>query len=934
MTTPCQQPTEAASTIDAVGDAAIAGMPGAATPVMRILAAARTGLWEWRLACGLLCHDPVLARALGFNDGRAFDPDRFLHADEPRSMHRAIERSFRLRTGIDRTFALRRADGGRLLVRLCGGPFTRPGSGDPDCAGTITDVTTADHGTPSPVRSIAEEDAAARFHHFAKASGDWLWEMDEQLRYTWLSEEIEDATGTPRESNYGRTRVEVANPDVDTGAEPWRSHLARLDRREAFRDFVFSRPGTHGRVWISTSGLPIFDEKGRFTGYRGVARDITAQFESERRATLADQRLRAAVEHLSEMLVICDANDRVLFGNAVWRRTVAEAGIADAAGVPYRDVLAAFHRAYATDTSEAARDAWLAWRLERRARPGEPFEERRGANQWLLIHDQRLPDGGMVTIANDITALKEASRTQRELSDRLLLATRAAHIAIWDWDIANGAIHVDEAGRRMIGLEQADAVTVREVWESMVAPEDRSRVRELLVGILKGSAAEFTADHAVLLSDGARRHVQLQGIVQRRPDGWVTRLTGTAADITERREAEADRRAKEAAESANRAKNEFLARMSHELRTPLHGILGFVQLMEVDQHEPLRPGQAESLGHIRQAGRHLLTLIGDILDLARIDAGRVRINLQAVPLAAAVRECAALTRAQAEAHGIAFEPEVAADLAVIADPTRLKQVIANVVSNAIKYNRAGGEVRLDAERTPDAHVVIRVQDTGIGLDPDQLARLFQPFERLGAEATGTEGTGIGLVITKRLVDLMNGTIQVASERGIGTTVTIRLPAGPAVTPALPEPGRQRPEAQIHGDWRSVLYIEDNLINVLVMKRMLAQRPNLRIETSTDGVTGIARARAMQPDVILLDLDLPDMTGFEVFEALKRHPETARIPCVALSASVLPETIERATEAGFTTFLGKPVDLVDLLARLDAILALAATRPRARMQGPG
>jgi CheY-like chemotaxis protein len=406
-----------------------------------------------------------------------------------------------------------------------------------------------------------------------------------------------------------------------------------------------------------------------------------------------------------------------------------------------------------------------------------------------------------------------------------------------------------------------------------------------------------------------------------------------ARDVTERKRNEQALQetnvelesAKSAAEKANLAKSEFLSSMSHELRSPLNAILGFAQLINSDSPPPT-PSQTASIDQILQAGWHLLKLINEILDLAAIESGKVSLSTESVSLAEVMFECQAMMEPQAQERGIGMTfPRLDNPFFVSADRTRLKQIVINLLSNAIKYNKKHGTVVVDCTTSTLGLTRISVKDTGAGLSPEKLAQLFQPFNRLGQETGGVAGTGIGLVVTKRLAELMGGILGVESTAGAGSVFWCELiscgapqlvvESGEAATFAgPPAPTGERP--------RTLLYVEDNQANMKLVEQLIARRPDLRLLTAVDGTLGIEVARTTQPTVILMDINLPGISGVEALKVLHVDPATAHIPVVALSANAMPRDIEKGLQAGFFRYLTKPIKINEFMHTLDAALDFA------------
>jgi len=425
--------------------------------------------------------------------------------------------------------------------------------------------------------------------------------------------------------------------------------------------------------------------------------------------------------------------------------------------------------------------------------------------------------------------------------------------------------------------------------------------------------------------DGSRFWANVVTTAIRDQAGNLRGFAKLTRDLTARRQVEADlTNAKAAAETANLAKSDFLSGMSHELRTPLNAILGFGQLMESDSPPP-SPAQKASIEQILHAGWYLLDLINEILDLALIESGKLSLSPEPMSLRDVMLECKTMIEPQATKRRIRMTfPEFDGPYFIDADRTRVKQILINLFSNAIKYNKEGGTVVVGCTPSARDRVRVSVTDSGAGLPPEKLAQLFQPFNRLGQEAN-IEGTGIGLVVTKRLVELMGGAIGVKSTVGMGSlfwfelvsTVAPRLGAE-VETPTSPKPGSPGDELL-----RTLLYVEDNPANLQLVEQLIARRPGMRLLAAADADTGVEIARMRQPDVILMDINLPGISGIEALAILRRDPTTASIPVVALSANAIPRDIEKGLEAGFCRYLTKPIKVHEFMDAVDEALALAA-----------
>ncbi len=421
-----------------------------------------------------------------------------------------------------------------------------------------------------------------------------------------------------------------------------------------------------------------------------------------------------------------------------------------------------------------------------------------------------------------------------------------------------------------------------------------------------------------------------------------------ARDVTDRKQFEhalqennlALKSATAAAEKANLAKSEFLSSMSHELRTPLNAVLGFAQLMASGAPPP-SSAQKLSIDQIIKAGWYLLRLINEILDLAMIESGKVTMSQESMSLSEVLQECQAMMEPQANQRVIQMTfPRFENLFYVYADRTRSKQVITNLLSNAIKYNRAGGSIIVECATSGENRVRVSVKDTGAGLAPDQLAQLFQPFNRLGQEASTEEGAGIGLVVTKQLVELMGGVIGVESTVDVGSVFWVELPISSAPELGFDssgEYGTDRPDhvtAHELSPLRTLLYVEDNPANLALVEQLIARRSDLKFLSAVDGHMGIQLARAHQPDVILMDINLPDISGYDTLKILREDPATAHISVVALSANAMPSDIERGMEAGFFRYLTKPIRVREFMEALDVALQYAAENGLASKESSG
>jgi PAS domain S-box-containing protein len=554
---------------------------------------------------------------------------------------------------------------------------------------------------------------------------------------------------------------------------------------------------------------------------------------------------------------------------------------------------------------------------------------------------------GYLLIGTDNTARKQVEAEQALLDQRLRdqqFYTRSLIESNID-----ALMTTDPRGIISDVNQQMEALTGCTRDELIGAPfknyfTDPERAQAAITRVLREGKVtnyELTA-HA---RDGKETVVSYNATTFHDRDRKLQGVFAAARDVTERKQFEHALQennvelasAKAAAEKANLAKSEFLSSMSHELRTPLNAVLGFAQLMASDTPPP-STAQKMSIDQILQAGWYLLRLINEILDLAMIESGKVTMSQEAMSLTDVLQDCQAMIEPQAQQRGIQMAfPRFDDLLYVHADRTRVKQVMINLLSNAIKYNREGGTVIVECAKSGENRVRVSVTDTGAGLAPEQVGQLFQPFNRLGKESSTEEGTGIGLVVTKQLVELMGGVIGVASRVDVGSMFWFELTASTAPELAIGSIGEIGAAegatlAQASPLQRTMLYVEDNPANLALVEQLIARRSDLKLLTAVNGHLGIQLARAVKPDVILMDINLPGISGFGALEVLRKDPLTAHIPVMALSANAVPHDIEKGLDAGFFRYLTKPIKVIEFMDALDVALQYATENGLASESG--
>lgn len=532
------------------------------------------------------------------------------------------------------------------------------------------------------------------------------------------------------------------------------------------------------------------------------------------------------------------------------------------------------------------------------------------------------------TVANVIVASISAQRRQemeRELAhsqELLSEAQRIAHVGHWDWNTRTNELKWSDERYRISGHEPGTFVPTFTNFIEAIHPDDRARVTSAIQDALR-SEKPYQEEFRIFRADGQARWVYGAGELQRDAGGQPVRMVGIILDITDRKLAEQELTlARDVADRANRAKSEFLSNMSHELRTPMNAILGYAQLLAYETGVSEK-GRGQ-LAHIQHAGEHLLNLINDVLDFSRIESGGMTVFHEDVELGSLLREVKSLIKPVATARNISVNVDDAsgANVVVHADRTRLKQVILNLMSNAVKYNRPKGEVEVRCAVDSTA-VQISVRDTGLGISLEKQQELFQPFNRLGQERGEVEGTGIGLVIARRLVELMGGSIGLRSTLNVGSTFFVQMPCEIRVTEVAAVPTAEDLTKTLKSGAleRIILYVEDNPANMDIVRSVFQTFwPKSTFLEATTGELGVAIALRERPDLILMDINLPGIDGFEALRRIRLGDTDRHVPVYALTANALPSDIQRGIEEGFSGYLTKPVDVPRFVRLVDEVLA--------------
>jgi PAS domain S-box-containing protein len=862
--------------------------------------------------------DGQMKKLYGFDpDGPDPTQDQFFAAILPEDLDRVIRvraLSRQSDQSLEAEYRVRGPDGvlRQILTRRA---LLRNEAGEPlYVVGTAIDV------TASRSAQAALQIANQRLGLAQRTAGIGIWEWDVERGQMRIDETIRALLGVDRHwiPDFERWMA-LVHPDDRARARAVYEIALPTDVSEGRSEYRVVR--ADGRVRHVDERYAIHrDTSGRALRLLGTNLDITDIREAEQQRAALVNRLQLATQTA---------------GIGVWERNI---------GTGTEEWDAQMHAIYGTAAgSVGTRSLWLAHvhpddRASLQAQLRSYDDTGVNALEYRIVRTdgeirhiadrsriERDADGRVVRrlgVHLDITDIRRAERERDELARRMQMVASSIGMGLWEWLPPTGQIVWSELMFALYGC--AKPQDTRE-WLEAVHPEDRNSLyRSLLAALKGGESAQL--EFRVQWQDGSVHWLSNRASIRRDAAGRAIQLTGVTWDITDRKLTEAALLGKEAAERASQAKTEFLSRMSHELRTPLNAILGFAQILEIDAAQPLSAMQRDRVEHIKRAGWHLLELINEILDLSRIEAGAATLSLAAVAAREVAEECLVLVRADCERRRLAVELFEAPGLPCLlwADRTRLKQVLLNLLSNAVKYNAEGGRVTVCIGSDDSGVGRVSVRDTGPGLSPAQRERLFEPFNRLGLESAPIEGTGIGLTIAKSLAEQMGGAIAVQSEPGRGSEFSVTLPLASTASSATAAPTEivhsTRERADVCG---SVLYVEDNPANYAVVEAVLRQRPGVTLMKAADGSAARVLAAVCQPDLILVDMRLPDTDGLSLFRALRAEPATQAIPCIGLSANALPGDIDAARAAGFADYLTKPLTAAELLRCVDRALATTA-----------
>jgi PAS domain S-box-containing protein len=801
--------------------------------------------------------------------------------------------------------------------------------------GRTLSPTSVDEGIVVNARDVTErkqfeaalQEREEHFRSLIENALDMVQVLDVTGRTVYISPSVQRILGYSPEELIGRLMLDLVHPEDRRRGEATLGQLASDPASSAAGDF---------RLRHRDGSYRLLESFGRFISpespERGIvvnARDITERKQFEEALQEREEHFRRLIENSGDMIQLLDSTGRITYTGPSVERLLGYTP----EEIRGTDALSYIHPEDVETTTAAL--------MEMLARPDEvitaEYRVRHKAGHYRMFEafSRTLfePGGRQVVVVNarDVTVRREAEHAlvrQREYFE-LLLASVDAGVSAWDPEcrfeyVSSNAVPEADAREWIIGKTHAEYYA----WAGKPSAVAAVRHHHVSQAIELRRATEY--EEAMLRPDGSPAHMLRRFWPIIGEDGEVERVIGYSVDISERKHVEEAlrhateeaERARETAERANRAKSEFLSRMSHELRTPMNSILGFGQLLE---RATLPPEHRKGVGHILKAGRHLLQLINEVLEIARIEAGRHSLSLEPVRLGAVLQEAVGLVRPLAAQWRVELDegPWPCCAAYVQADRQRLTQVLLNLLGNAIKYNRPGGRVRVSCESQgagESERLVLRVQDTGRGIPTGRADQLFTPFARLGAEQSEVEGTGLGLALSQRLTEAMGGSLTLEHTGPEGSVFRLDLLIASDPLRQLEEASTLPPSlGDVPHAPATLLYIEDNLANLSLVETILLSRPHWRTLPALQGLVGMELAREHKPDLILLDLHLPDIQGEEVLRRLRAEPRTAGIPVIIITADATRSTADRLRAMGADAYLTKPLDVDEFLATVEPFL---------------
>jgi PAS domain S-box-containing protein len=783
-------------------------------------------------------------------------------------------------------------------------------------------------------RKIAEKALMLKQNHLAALLNNIphiAWIKDDQSRFIGVNQSFVQACGVSAEELVGKTDFDIWPADLAQAYRNDDAEVLQSSQRKVVVERVARADGTWG--WLETTKTPFWDEQLNIAGTVGIAADITEQKQAEQKLQELSERLELAIQSAQIGVWEFDFSNNRLFWD---ERMLAIHGVSPEA----------FHGTYEDWSSRVHPDDLLQAQpdiSEEQAIYNTEFRIIRpdGTVRWVMSYSckQRNHQGELVRAVGvniDISDRKNTELALQDLSDRLEFALKGANIGIWEYQMSDGRLLWDERMYSLHGVSPDSFSGKYEDWFQCIHPDDQDCVKQAEQKAHQGDK-ECRVELRIIRPDGTIRFIDSFAFSQFNAQGEIEKTIGLNIDITDRKQAEAQlQHINEELIKATRLKDEFLANMSHELRTPLNAILGMTEILQEEIFGDLNDRQMQSLQTIEKSSNHLLELINDILDVAKIEAGQIHLSCQPSNVETLCQSSLVFIKQQAFSKNIQLESVIPANLPTInLDERRIRQVLINLLNNAVKFTPNGGKIILQVnyiEFLDNAEIVqsracdtleISIIDTGIGIAPDQIKRLFQPFVQVeSALNRNYEGSGLGLVLVKRLVELHGGEVRLTSELGVGSCFTIAIPISPfcelsvETEPALPS-NSEAIKPAIEGA-PVILLAEDNEANINLFADYLSLK-GYRLVIAHNGKMAIDLAQQTHPDLILMDIQMPEMDGLEAIQRIRQIPELVDTPIIALTALAMAGDRDRCIAVGANDYLSKPVSLKQLVKKINDYL---------------
>ena len=852
-----------------------------------------SGGWEWDLAADRMEWSERFFRIIGHSE-KSLAPSldtflRIVHPSDRALVKAKMEETTAHKGPLRMEFRVVTSQGNENHVRMRGEALGEEGGKPGRVVGLIQQVTS------EMMASEATKKSEQRLSFHRENTPMAVIEWDTDFNVVEWNNAAERIFGYTKAQAIGRNAMDLVVPPQarPAVAEVWRNLLAKKGGERSLNANITGDGRTIMCEWYNT---PIVSMEGEVVQVVSMAQDVTEREEARRALRESEERHRLLVE-MSPVAIAVHSQGRLVYINPA---CTAMFGLQDAVKAIGRPVLDFVAKEY----HDVVKNRIRSMLVEGIKVPPmeEKFVKEDGTPLDVEVTAAPLTYHGQPAVMAVFRDVSESKRTQIRLkaaNDFLQAVMDAMPNPVYHKDVNGVFIGCNKALEKYVGLRKEDIIgkTVQGLSNSGEAA--KPHIEKDLELMQKGG--EQTYETIIPVHGGETRNVRINKACYYNPDGTLGGIVGIISDITDLKKIQKDlTEAKNAAEKANMAKTTFLSSISHEVRTPLNSVIGFASLLSTDEASPFNKTHLDYLGRIKSSGEHLLSLFDEILDLSRIESGTVAIPATEVDLGEAALLALSSVSDMASRHGVRLlGPAVLEEFTIMGDLGRLTQIFSQLLSNGIKFNRRGGEVSLSYRREGGEKVRITVADNGQGVPPDKVDMLFEPFERLGVEGLNIKGAGVGLTLVKKLAAMMKGAVEVESKLGAGSKFHVIFPlAGPS--PAV------EPPAPTAGSANRIMVVEDNPDNMELMKLLLEKNTGYQVVCATQAPSAIEMARSISPALILMDINLPGMDGYEALRLLRGFKETCSVPVVAVSASASPNDVKRGLAAGFTKYITKPI----------------------------